>query len=105
MCALEQIPEGACTEVRFGEDDDAFRVLLHRAGLDVKAYLNSCPHFSLPLNSRPGEFLILGGARIMCAYHCSVFRLQDGVCVDGPAAGMTLDAMSVEVRDGQVFLA
>ncbi len=105
LCALEDIPEGACTELRYGEDEDAFRVLLHRAGSDVKAYLNRCPHFSLPLNSRPGEFLILGGARIMCAYHCAVFRLLDGVCVGGPATGMALDAMSVEVRDGQVFLA
>ena len=48
---------------------------------------------------------MLGDARIMCAYHCSVFRLQDGVCIDGPANGMALDAVSVEVRDGQVFLA
>jgi nitrite reductase/ring-hydroxylating ferredoxin subunit len=79
-------------------------VLLYRSGLEVKAYINCCPHLSLPLNARPGEFLLMSGERIMCAHHCAVFRLQDGHCVDGPAGKTALEAVSVEVRDGQIFV-
>lgn len=105
LCALEGVPEGACTELRYGRGDDAFTMLLYRSGLDVKAYVNCCPHFSLPLNARAGEFLLLGGERIMCAYHCAIFRLQDGHCVDGPAVGMGLDRVPIEIRDGHIFMA
>jgi nitrite reductase/ring-hydroxylating ferredoxin subunit len=105
LCALENVTEGECTELRYGAGDDAFTMLLYRLGLDVKVYVNCCPHFSLPLNARPGEFLMLSGARVMCAYHCAIFRLRDGYCVDGPAVGMALDSVPIEIRDGQIFVA
>jgi len=105
LCALENVPDGVCTELRYGAGEDAFTMLLYRSGLAVKAYVNCCPHFSLPLNSRPGEFLVLGGGRIMCAYHCAIFRLRDGYCVEGPAVGMSLDSVPIEIRDGHIFMA
>lgn len=79
-------------------------MLVYRSGLEVKAFINCCPHFSLPLNARPGEFLLMSGARIMCAHHCAVFRLEDGQCVDGPAGKTVLQGLPVEIRDGQVFV-
>ena len=105
LCSLESVPDGGCSEVRDGPQDGAFTMLLYRRGADVTAYVNCCPHFSLPLNSRAGEFLLLSGERIMCAYHCAIFRLQDGYCVDGPAVGMGLDSVPVEIREGYVFMA
>ena len=104
LCALESVPEGACTEMRFGTGESAFALLLYRSGGDVRAYVNCCPHFSLPLNARPGEFLLMAGARIMCAFHCAIFRLEDGHCVEGPAVGMALDRVPIEIRDGGIFV-
>jgi nitrite reductase/ring-hydroxylating ferredoxin subunit len=40
----------------------------------------------------------------MCAYHCAVYRFEDGVCIDGPAVGLRLDALPIEVVDGEVRL-
>ena len=79
-------------------------MLVYRSGLQVKAFVNCCPHFALPLNTRPGQFLLMSGARIMCAHHCAVFRLEDGQCVDGPAGRTALEAVRVEIREGQVFM-
>jgi nitrite reductase/ring-hydroxylating ferredoxin subunit len=104
LCALETLPDGGCTELSYGEHDGGSTLLMYRSGLEVKAFVNCCPHFSLPLNVRPGEFLLMSGARIMCAHHCAVFRLQDGRCIDGPAGKMALEPVSIETRDGQVFL-
>jgi len=104
LCALERLPDGGCTELSWGEGAGARTLLLYRSGLEVKAFINCCPHFSLPLNARPGEFLLMSEARIMCAHHCAVFRLQDGKCVDGPAGNTALEAVRVEIRDRQVFV-
>ena len=105
LCPLDSIPDGGCSELRESPQDGAFSLLLYRRGAQVKAYVNCCPHFSLPLNSRPNEFLLLAEERIMCAYHCAVFRLQDGHCIDGPAEGMALDEVPVEIRDDHIYIA
>ena len=103
LCALETLPDGGCIELSCGAEEGAPTLLLYRSGPEVKAFINCCPHFSLPLNSRPGEFLLMSEGRIMCAHHCAVFRLQDGQCVDGPAGSTVLETVRVEVRDGQIY--
>jgi nitrite reductase/ring-hydroxylating ferredoxin subunit len=104
LCAAEAVPDGGCIERPCGEEQGALTLLLYRSGPEVKAFVNCCPHFSLPLNARPGEFLLMSEGRIMCAHHCAIFRLRDGQCVDGPAGKTALEAVRVEVRDGQVFV-
>lgn len=104
LCAFETLPDGRCTELCYREGQNTLTMLLYRSGVEVKAFINCCPHLSLPLNARPGEFLLMSGARIMCAHHCAIFRLEDGGCVDGPAGNAALEAVRVEIRDGQVFL-
>jgi nitrite reductase/ring-hydroxylating ferredoxin subunit len=102
LCHLDTVPEGRCHEVKFGETDDAFSVIVYRTVAEVRAWVNNCPHFSLPLNSQPDEFLMLPGERVMCAYHCAVFRLSDGFCIEGPAQGMGLDRVPIEVAGNDI---
>jgi nitrite reductase/ring-hydroxylating ferredoxin subunit len=45
---------------------------------------------------------MLPEGRVMCAYHCAVFRLHDGFCSEGPAQGMGLDRVPIEVANGEV---
>ena len=105
ICAVEEIPEGGCKEIRYGEGAYAFSLLVHRSGAQVKVYVNRCPHFALPLNVRPGEFVMLDGERVMCALHGAVFRLDTGYCEAGPAASSSLESVEVVVRDGSVCVA
>lgn len=105
LCAVEELSDGFCKEIRYGEGAYAFSLLLYRTHGEVKAYVNRCPHFSLPLNIRPGEFVVLDGARVMCALHGAVFRLDDGYCEAGPAASSSLEPVEVVVRDGSIYIA
>ncbi len=98
------MPDGACKELHYGQGDGAFRLLLYRRAEQVRAYVNCCPHFSLPLNARPDVFLLLRDSRIMCAHHSAVFRLEDGRCLEGPAKGLDLEAVMVSTMDGQVYM-
>ncbi len=97
LCRADELPEGGCKELRFGDGDSALSILLYRHADGIRGYVNSCPHFSLPLNAQPGRFLLLAGERVMCAWHCAVFRLDDGVCTEGPAEGMRLQQIAVNV--------
>lgn len=105
LCPVNSVDDGACKELRFGDGDGMLSLLVHRRGVEIRAYVNSCPHFSLPLNARPDAFLLMPGARIMCAWHCAVFGLENGLCLEGPARGMSLESVPVKVRDDGIFLA
>ncbi|HXN10845.1 MAG TPA: Rieske 2Fe-2S domain-containing protein [Steroidobacteraceae bacterium] len=104
LCHIDAVPDGACKELRFGDGDDSFNLLLYRRGDEVRAYVNCCPHFSLPLNAQPDEFLLLRNSEIMCAYHCAVFRLDDGHCIAGPAEGMGLEPVPVRLDGALICL-
>ena len=95
LCVQGEVLEGQGREIVFGEGKDAFRIVLFRVGERVLAYHNCCPHFSLPLNYEPGLFHILEGGLLMCAHHTSMFRIEDGDCVDGPCAGARLTPIDV----------
>ncbi|HTT06945.1 MAG TPA: Rieske 2Fe-2S domain-containing protein [Steroidobacteraceae bacterium] len=105
LCALEAIPEGGCHELTLGSAPACLSVLLWRRQGSVRAYHNCCPHFSLPLNAHAGQFLLMGSHRLMCAWHCAVFDLHDGRCLEGPAKGMALESLPVAVVAGQVIRA
>lgn len=92
----EDIPDGGGREVVFGQDKEACRILLLRRGESVWAYLNVCPHFSIPLNFEPQKFLTFDGEILMCAHHTAFFNFEDGHCFDGPCQGAHLTAVETE---------
>ena len=100
LCSLDAVPDGDCLEVVHGERS----IVVMRSAGRVWAYRNVCPHFSLPLNAQPNEFLIIGERRVMCAFHCAVFRFDDGLCIEGPAEGLRLDPVPVEIVGSEVRL-
>lgn len=105
LCRLDAIQDGDCLEIQYGVGEDALSLVVMRSAGRAWAYLNVCPHFSLPLNAQPNSFLIAGERQVMCAYHCAIFKFEDGMCVEGPALGMSLDAVAVRIVDGDVVVA
>jgi len=101
LCRVADIPDGGAHELRFGSDEEPFRVLLIRRADAVWAYRNCCPHFSIPLNYEPGLFHVFDGEILMCAHHTAMFRVEDGYCYDGPCQGAKLDAIPLQ-RDGEI---
>lgn len=71
----------------------------------IRAYVNLCPHYSLPLNHRPDQFLTRNRDRIMCRQHLALFALEDGACLGGACEGVGLTPVPVTTRNGMVFAA
>ena len=99
---LDAIPDGGSIGLDPNPRGGAFRVLVVRRGARVWAYRNRCPHRGLPLDFEPGSFLTPDGAFIMCTNHVALFRIEDGICTDGPCKGAGLPTVAVQVHGDQV---
>jgi len=105
---VADVPPDNGREVVFGSGDRAFRVVLFRAESGVRAYVNECPHFSIPYNFREDVFCVydLDGRRdLMCAHHTALFHLEDGTCYDGPCAGARLCGVDIDIRGDRIVVA
>ncbi|MCO6059117.1 Rieske 2Fe-2S domain-containing protein [Pseudomonas sp. MOB-449] len=104
LCALDAIADGGALALEASLEGRAQPLVLVRRGEDVWAYHNRCPHFSVPLDFRPGEFSTYRSQVLMCAHHSALFRFEDGHCIEGPCAGSRLEAVPVRVVQGRVVL-
>lgn len=100
--SAEDVPEGGARGYQFGRGRSAFGMFVVRKNGSVRGYLNLCPHFSLPLNHVPHQFVSEG--RIMCVQHFARFRLEDGYCTEGACEGRYLDPVPVVERQGRLFI-
>jgi nitrite reductase/ring-hydroxylating ferredoxin subunit len=81
----------------FGRGKSAFSMFVIRKGSQVWGYLNICPHFSLPLNYRAGQFMNEDATLIRCSMHFAEFRIEDGFCVSGAAENCYLDPVPLHI--------
>ena len=78
--ALAEVPEGKPVRRTAGE----VSVFVLRRGEQVSVLADRCPHLAGPLSG--GEVVGTDGdARVVCPWHGSEFRLDDGHVVHGPA--------------------
>ncbi len=78
--------------------------VLIRRGEQVWAYENRCPHTGASLDWRPGQVLNPEGTHIQCALHLAQFRMEDGLCVQGPCVGQALAAVAVRRQGDWVVM-
>jgi len=104
LCALDAIDDGAAIIQEVRLNGAPVELVIVRRGVQVWAYRNRCPHFSVGLDAQPGVVYTYSGEVMMCAHHSAMFRFEDGLCIDGPCQGHRLDAVAVQVEDGQVWL-
>ncbi|MGO4762077.1 Rieske (2Fe-2S) protein [Cupriavidus sp. 2KB_3] len=99
LCHLDAVPDGGARVINRDPG-----VIVVRRGQQVWAYINRCPHFSIPLDFEPGTICTYEAEVLMCAHHSALFRFADGVCIDGPCRDATLSSLAVQVIDGRVCL-
>jgi nitrite reductase/ring-hydroxylating ferredoxin subunit len=111
LCSLADLAGGACRGFALGGGDGTRGdwplrglVVQARPGI-VRAFLNWCPHAGHPLNLKPHGFLSPDGTLLMCHSHGALFEKEGGLCVAGPCAGRSLQAIPVEVDADLVMLA
>jgi len=106
--ALAELPDGQVTmrESLAAESPiPPFRYLLLRSGMQVKAYVNRCAHFGVPMATRQDLLIFTPLASVSCNVHYARYRWSDGVCEAGDCVGESLLTIPVTVdAAGQVCI-
>lgn len=83
-------------------DFEATPILILRAGDQVKAYVNVCPHAGRPLSLPSGKTLVSEEKFVICPFHGASFEIETGACVGGPAGKSSLKPVAVTIDGDQV---
>lgn len=104
LCRIEDIDPELGREISVSDGEGQLFLALFRAGNDVHAYLNSCPHQGRSLSWAPGQFLFGEDGRLVCPHHGACFDISTGECISGPCEGASLRPVEVTIGDGEVRL-
>ncbi len=105
LCSLDELNTGEFLEFSFGDNPKTvFRMFLHNDNGAIRAFMNMCPHFDVPLNNQPGEFFTSDGSKFMCMFHYAKFEFSDGECVEGPCEGLSLERIPLNFTSGKVYI-
>lgn len=109
LCAATDVLDGQpkCLELdTSGGPQSPFRLLLLRSGADVKAFVNRCAHFGVPLAAKPQQLMFKPHISITCNVHYARYRWHDGSCESGDCAGEALIPVPLEeAPNGQLRIA
>jgi nitrite reductase/ring-hydroxylating ferredoxin subunit len=94
VAALDDLPDGEPKRVVA----KGTPIMLLRQGDRIRAIGATCPHLGGPLDKGAIE-----GDTVTCPWHGSVFCLDDGALIHGPAM-MPVAAYEVRVEDGRVAI-
>lgn len=92
VCSEADIEEG----VLLRQDVDGTPIMFTKKEGRIYALAATCAHFGGPLDEGKLE-----GDCVVCPWHASKFRLEDGKCMDGPSA-YDQPALQVRVANGMV---
>ncbi len=106
--AVSDLPDGQATLLALdtgGSVAQPFRLLLLRDGPQVRAFVNRCPHFGVPLAAKQALLISSPGHSITCNVHYARFRWSDGVCDSGECVGEGLIPVPVDISaEGQITI-
>lgn len=102
LCQADDIATGCARGFVIGEGKDRLEVVVVRTKDALRAYVNSCPHQSTPLETFPEKFLNEDGMLFVCSTHGARFRVEDGYCVSGPCEGKSLISIALDVMNGSI---
>jgi nitrite reductase/ring-hydroxylating ferredoxin subunit len=104
ICGLADLPEQNAREFVYGHGPSTFRMFVVRYRGVIHAYLNLCPHASLPLNSRPHAFLAPDCKTLICNRHFAQFEIDTGLCIAGACVGSHLDRITVHINANSLLV-
>ncbi len=91
--------------VVLGSGTERIDVIVVRSGKHLAAFLNECPHAFTTLETFDGRFFDADDASLLvCSTHGARFRVDDGLCVEGPCLGKRLTPVPIAVVGDEIRL-
>jgi nitrite reductase/ring-hydroxylating ferredoxin subunit len=102
LCHIEDIADPGARGFEVASPGGLLDVIVVRRDRDIRGYVNCCPHQGTPLETFPDRFLSRDGCVLICSTHGARFRIEDGLCIEGPCVGRRLRPVSLYV-DGEAI--
>lgn len=97
LCHIDEIRPGSSRGFPTDETGASREIFVVRKNSRYFGYINSCPHTGAPLEWMPHQFLSLDGDSIQCSLHGARFTIDEGLCIQGPCPGQSLQAVQLEI--------
>lgn len=102
VAMLAELPDGQATLRIIPSAGDLtqakpFGVVVLRSGDHVKAFVNRCAHFGVPLAAKQEQLIFKPHISISCNVHYARYRWSDGVCEYGDCEGESLSPVPLHV--------
>ena len=105
LCRIEELADPGTKNVVLGEGPGELDIIVVQTEGTRHAYINCCPHEFIPLETFPNHFLTADKKQFLCSGHGARFALTSGECISGPCLGKSLTRLSIEEKDGALYLA
>lgn len=100
LCKLSQLNSG---DAKGFELEGQRLLVVERAG-KYYVYRNLCPHRGVSLEWVPDQFLDLDKDFIQCATHGALFRIENGLCIQGPCLGQSLEVVGFRIKNDELWV-
>lgn len=89
LCHWDDLPDG---QAILRKD-----LILLRSGERIRAFINRCAHFGVPLAAKESQLIFTPHRHITCNIHYARYRWEDGICDTGECRGESLTPVTVHV--------
>ena len=104
LCRVDELARTGARSIVLGEDPDTLDVLVVQTAHGRRAFINSCPHQFIPLETFPDWVFTEDRRHLVCSGHAALFVPETGLCVEGPCAGDSLQSLGIVEQDGAIYL-
>lgn len=104
LCSRADLARTGAKGVVLGEGADRLDIVVVEENGARHAYINSCPHQFLPLETFPDHFFTQDKKHLVCSGHGALFEPASGLCIEGPCEGERLGRLAIAEKDGAIYL-
>ena len=105
LCEVTAVAQLQVKEFQFGNNTHVpFRMFIYNDGGSLRAFMNACPHFNVPLNYSPGDVFTSDRRQFLCMTHYAKFNFTDGQCTEGPCEGEALELIPLRIEGSHVLI-
>lgn len=103
LAKIKEIDEAVWYEFNLQTDSSLISLMLLFQNGEYIAFKNSCPHQGRRMNYSVGKFLITSEGNLVCPAHGAEFKPDNGLCINGPCLGESLEPIHIQLNDDSVF--
>ena len=103
LANITDVKEGQWYEFNLQTENSLFPIMLQKNNGKYTAFKNFCPHQGRRMNYSVGQFLTSKEGNIVCPAHGAEFNPSNGLCVNGPCLGESLEPVHIQLNEESIF--